>query len=154
MEFEVEYNKYKNDMYRLAYSYTLNRQDAEDIIQKSFIQLYNNFDKFSDSENIKHWLVVVTINQCKNLTISHWKNKIFYPENLEDYDTSYQDNYTLIYSTISKLKKSYRIPFYLNLIYGYTSKEIANIMGLTEGTIKMRIKRAKETLKLFWEENK
>ncbi len=152
MKFETEYNKYKDDVYRLAYSYTLNKQDAEDVLQKAFFQLYKNLYKFSDSESIKHWLVVVTINQCKNSLISSWKNKVIHPDNIENYDISISSNYTLIDSVLSKLKKTYRIPFYLNLMYGYTSKEIANVMNLTEGSVKMRLKRAKEILKSELEE--
>jgi len=152
MQFEEEYNKYKDDVYRLAYSYTLNRQDAEDILQKSFLQLYKNFDRFADSESLKHWLVVVVVNQCKNSFLSSWKNKVIHPEDLQQYDKSTSCSYTLVLETFSKLKKAYRIPLYLNLMYGYTSKEIGSIMNVTEASVKMRLKRAKDILRTEWEE--
>lgn len=153
MDFETEYNKYKNDVYRLAYSYTVNKQDTEDILQKVFIKLYYNLNKFTDSEKIKHWLIIVTINQCKNSLGSYWKRKIIHIKDNDIDNISSTSNYTLIYSYFSKLKKDYRIPLYLNIICGYTSKEIADIMSTTDASIKMRLKRAKEILKLELEEN-
>lgn len=153
MQFEIEYNKYKDDVYRLAYSYTLNRQDAEDILQKTFLQLYKNIHKFSNTESLKHWLIVVTVNNCKNILISSWKNKVIHPEDFQALDKENITNYSLVASVMSKLKKSYRIPFYLSLIYGYTTSEIAGIMNLTDAAVKMRLKRAKEILKMEWEEN-
>ncbi len=152
MQFETEYNKYKNDVYRLAYSYTLNQQEAEDILQKTFLQLYKNIHKFSNSESLKHWLIVVTINQCKDSFLSCWKKKVISTEDLHNYDESTSSNYILINSYLSKLKKIYRLPFYLNLIYGYASGEIANMLNVSESTIKMRLKRAKECLKKELEE--
>ena len=68
---------FKNDIYRLAYSYTKNFSDTDDIVQSVFIKLYKNFDKFADDTSIKKWLTKVTINECRTLFLSAWKRKVF-----------------------------------------------------------------------------
>ena len=54
--FDNIFNKYYKDVFRLAYSYTLNKSDSEDITQKVFTKLYENINKFkSDDDNVKKW---------------------------------------------------------------------------------------------------
>ena len=72
--FKNIYFLYKNDVYRLAYSYTRNKIDAEDITQKTFIKLYKNFDKL-DMDTIKNWILKVTSNECKNFLLTPWKDR-------------------------------------------------------------------------------
>lgn len=70
------FKKYHNDVYRLAYGYTLNFQDAEDIMQQTFIKLYKNINKLKqDEEYTKKWLFKVASNQSKDLLKSFWKKK-------------------------------------------------------------------------------
>ena len=71
------FNLYKNDIYRFIYSYTKNLYDADDILQSVFIKLYkhqNLFNKLNDE--IKKWLIKVSINECKNLFLSFWRKNV------------------------------------------------------------------------------
>ena len=72
IEFQRIYNLIKNDIIRLAYAYTKNISDSEDITQEVFIKLYENMNKFINEtdENVKKWCIKVTVNKCKNLFIS------------------------------------------------------------------------------------
>lgn len=83
-EFKRIYNLFKNDIYYLAYSYTKKFDDTDDILQNVFVKLYkNNKIIQQDDNNIKKWLVKVTINECKSLFLSNWKKKI---RHFKDYE--------------------------------------------------------------------
>jgi len=146
------FDKYQCDVYRLIYSYTLNVQDTEDILQRTFIKLYRNIDKFNSSnEDVKKWLFRVAINDSKNMLKSMWRMK---KVNLEDYDNiagADKDNNNLLKS-LNHVGIKYRVPLYLYYFEGYSIKEIAELMNLSESGIKSRLKRGKEKLKKEMEE--
>ncbi len=153
MEFEQIYKTYYKDVYRLAYSYVLNKQDAEDIMQKSFLKLYKNIKKVNNSSNdIKKWLFRITINDCKDLLRTFkFKTLSFVNEeniiNNEDYTKN-----DLIYF-LKSIPLNYRVPLFLHYYEGYNVKEIAKIMHKSESSIKMRLSRGREILKKEMEEN-
>ena len=64
-DFEKIYFEYKEDVYRLAFAYTQNIYDAEDITQKVFVKFFKNINKL-ESDNIKHYLLKITSNECKD----------------------------------------------------------------------------------------
>ena len=147
IEFQRIYNLIKNDVIRLAYAYTKNIPDSEDITQEVFIKLYENMNKFINEtdENVKKWCIKVTVNKCKNLYVSSWKKKIrlFFNsqinEDLNDY--------------LFRLPDKYRIVLVLYFYEGYKIQEIATILNKKESTIKQHLKRGKEQLeKLLKEE--
>ena len=59
--------KYMDTLYRVAYSYTKSHADAEDVTQDVLIQLYRTDKVFESETHLKHWLIRVTVNQCKML---------------------------------------------------------------------------------------
>lgn len=154
-EFVEIFNLYKNDVYRLAYSYTKCYSDSDDITQSVFIKLYKNFNRLNTKENIKNWLMKVTVNECKTLFLSAWKNKIL-PFTEKEENTLYQEEHKNdILQVLLELPKKYRIVMYLYYYEGYKIKEIANILNISETSIQTRLSRArnklKEMLKGEWE---
>ena len=133
-EFIRTYNNLKNDIYRLALSYTKNRSDAEDITQEVFIKVYKNYSFFKDEEHLKKWCIKVTINKCKNLFFSSWKKKISYITSKEENNCYSSDNTSLdnLLEAIFKLRKKYRLVIFLYYYQGFKIKEIANILHIRE----------------------
>lgn len=150
-KFEKIYNLYKLDVYRLAFSYTQNQNDAEDITQKVFIKLYNNLKKLRNDEE-KFWLLRVTANECKNFFNSVWnKKRITSP--LEELNISNDEkDYLLLYSSLQKIPKKYRICIHLYYFYGYNLNEISKILNINVNTVKTRLSRSKKILKSEMEE--
>lgn len=75
--FDEIYQLYTKDIYRLSYSYVLNKVDTEDITQKTFYKLYKNKKILSlPNEEVKRWLFRVCVNESKDLLKSPWK-KLF-----------------------------------------------------------------------------
>lgn len=143
------FNLYKNDIFRLAYSYTKNISDSEDITQNVFVKLYKHEDMFNNLDSdIKRWLVTVTINECKTYLLSTWKRKIFYltekEENILSQQTNSSDN---LLEQILKLPKKYRTIIFLYYYEGYKIKEISKILKMSETNIQTILSRARKKLK-------
>lgn len=144
--FDKIFNKYYKDIFRLAYSYTLNKSDSEDITQKVFIKLYGNIDKFkSDDDNVKKWLFKIASNECKNFRKSFWVKNITVNDELLNVNSFNIDNDLL--NSLMHLSFKYRIPLYLYYYEGYSIKEISLILNKTENCIKQRLKRGREVLR-------
>ena len=140
------YEQYYKDVYRLIYSYLLNKQDTEDILQKTFTKLYKECYKFHGVDsNVKKWLFKVAINEVNDYFKLFWnKNKTYINmESISNVKNS-DNEITLL---VASLEKQYRLPIYLYYYEGYNISEIAKIMNKTETCIKTRLKRAKEKLK-------
>lgn len=145
-EFIYLFNLFKNDIYRLAYSYTGNYSDADDVTQAVFIKLYRRIDKFDSDINVKKWLVKVTINECKTLFLSSWKRKIVpFKEKEENITLKENDNSILL--AIMELPKKYRLVIFLYYYENFKIKEIANILKKNENTVKTNLARARGLLK-------
>ena len=71
-EFVTFAEKYMDTIYRVAYSWTKNSHDANDVTQDVLIQLYKTTKEFESDSHIKNWLIKVTVNQCKMLFRSPW----------------------------------------------------------------------------------
>ena len=148
--FEI-YEKYKNDIYRLAISYTKNKNDSEDIVQNTFLKYYKNIDKI-ENDKIKNWLIKVAINECKNLFFKSWYKKVrFFKEDEEQSIPSYKNKKI---EEIFNLPKKYRIVIHLYYYENYNVKEISEKLKISESNVKQRLHRARIILREEMEESK
>lgn len=145
-EFRYLFNLFKNDIYRLAYSYTGDYGDADDVTQAVFIKLYKRIDKFDSDINVKKWLIKVTINECKTLFLSTWKRRIV-PLTEKEENISLKENDNSILLGIMELPKKYRLVIFLYYYENFKIKEIANILKKNENTVKTNLVRARGLLK-------
>lgn len=74
-EYEHIANKYMNAIYKIALNACKNKADAEDVVQNTFIKLWNQSRKFENEEHIRKWLIRVTINECNSLLRTPWKKR-------------------------------------------------------------------------------
>lgn len=141
------FNLYKNDIYRLAYSYTKNISDSDDITQNTFIKLYNHIDILNNQDqDIKKWLIKVTINECKTFLLSSWKKKIiaFTEKEENTLSTTLPDNYLL--EAILQLPKKYRTIIFLYYYENYKIKEISEILNISVTNIQTILSRARKKI--------
>lgn len=142
------FNLYKNDIYRLAYSYTKNISDSDDITQNTFIKLYNHVDILNNQDlDIKKWLIKVAINECKTFLLSSWKKKIiaFTEKEENTLSTTLPDNDLL--DAILQLPKKYRTIIFLYYYENYKIKEISDILNISVTNIQTILSRARKELK-------
>ena len=137
------FQNYKNDVYRLAVSYTHSIQEAEDVCQTVFLKLMEQKSIKPGKE--KAWLMQVTANQCKSLLRSaRWKKTEPLGEETVSFD---EQEYEYICAAVMKLNPGYRAVVYLYYCEEYSTKEIAKLLKIKESTVTTRLSRARRILK-------
>ena len=155
MEIDIEaaVRRYGDMVLRLAYVNTKNMTEAEDIFQEVFLKLFRYQNSIDCEEHLKSWLIRVTINQCRDYTASPWykftrafgeseevrdagAEKVFEESGAESYVTE----------AVMHLPVKYRQVIHLFYYEDYSIKEIAEILGEKEATIKTKLGRGRKIL--------
>ncbi len=151
-EFSEMYEKYKNILYRVAFTYVKNNEDVEDILQEVFLKRIYQENEFESEEHEKRWMIRVTVNMSKNYLKSFWnRNKLTIDELVESscvLQWQLDETEKELFSEIMKLPDKQRIAIYLHYYEGYSCKEIADILKCGESAVKMRLQKGRELLKL------
>lgn len=143
--FEETYNKYKNTVYSVIFNYVRNIDDASDLTQDVFLKLLDCSVEFENDEHLKAWLIRVSINHSKNHL--RFRNK-FSDEEIPElpYIDDNQENQELLRLVMS-LPTKYSVPLHLFYYEDYSIKQIGDMLGSPESTIKIHLKRGREKLK-------
>lgn len=136
--------KYSDMVYRIALTRTKSIENAEDIFQEVFMKLSEKDPKFEGEEHLKAWLIRVTINLSKNSNSSTWNRKV---TNLSEDVKFENEEESNVFEIVNDLPQNYRTVIYLFYYEGYKTKEIAQMMKKSEGTIKTWLFRARNELK-------
>lgn len=147
-EFIRIFNLFKNDVYRLTYSYTNNISDSDDITQNVFVKLYKHSEVLElDDISIKKWLFKVAINECKTLLLSSWRKKIIPFTEKEENILYAKINDNSVLEGVMQLPKKYRLVIFLYYYENYNIKEISEILNLTVTNVQTILYRARDKLK-------
>ncbi|MCL4547413.1 MAG: sigma-70 family RNA polymerase sigma factor [Bacteroidetes bacterium] len=130
---------------------------VDDISQDVFISIYHKLNDFRFESKFTTWLYRITVNKCRDYLRKKRVRSIFVP--IKDSDTEYGtgpfsenvDVPQLVRSAIDKLPEKLKVPLVMRDIDGLSYKEIADQLGTEVGTIKSRIFRARESLKVILE---
>ena len=141
-------DQYADTIIRIAFQYTKNRTDAEDITQDVFISLMKQ-PPFKTEEHLKAWLIRVTINKSKDYLRATKRRNTLPLDNFADILSKEEK---LALDELNELPDKDHDLIYLFYFEEYTSKEIAKILGIEEVTIRKRLSRARGKLKKLLEE--
>ena len=143
--------KYSDMLYKICIVILCNEQDVQDAIQDTFCRYLEKKPDFYDEEHRKAWLIRVATNICRDMirfrirhpkiSIDDMANTLVAPEQKE----------TL--KELLELPVRQKTVIYLHYVEGYHIKEIADILGITEGAVKMRLRRGREQMRLSWKES-
>ena len=138
-------DKHGNRILRLAYSYVHNMEDSEEILQDVLIKLLNSAPVFESSEHEKAWILRVTANLSKN-RIEY--NKLRDTDELnEELVAEKKEDLSFIWEAVRSLPENYREVIHLFYEEGYSTDEIADLLGESGANIRTRLKRARTKLK-------
>jgi RNA polymerase sigma factor (sigma-70 family) len=149
IEFQHKLVGLESSLERFAYSLTLNREDAKDLLQETYLKALTYRDKFVHNDNFKAWTYTI----MKNTFINNYRRNVrqnTYRDNtkdayflnhpkavgFDDPDSAYSTNE--LTHTLNNLEDEFRIPFKMHN-EGYKYKEIADELNLNIGTVKSRI---------------
>jgi RNA polymerase sigma factor (sigma-70 family) len=143
------YEKYKRAMYTLAYRITGDFESANDVLQDAFVKVFRGLPSFRGESTLGAWIKTIVVRTAYSYLR---KEKIF----LEDIDTvqnqlkvdwgHYLDTEYLEKAILS-LPEGYRAVFVLIEVEGYTHKEVATLLGISEGTSKSQLFYSKKRLR-------
>ena len=156
-QFEELYAQYADDVLRMAYFYLADKQKAEDVCQDVFVKLYTRGEAIAPGCE-KAWLLRVTVNCCRDLWRSAWlKRVVLGAPTLEiipaQEDTIEQrEEKAELMRAIYKLPVQFRETILLHYYQGLGIAEIAQMLGLPEGTISSRLSRARKKLESLLKE--
>ena len=141
------YTEYGDRLYAAAFNICRQRQDAEDAVQEALLRLFRTEKEFASGEHIKAWLIRVTINVAKSMYTSFWhKNRVAYEEYMDEIAFADEADRDLMEVVLS-LPEKYRIIVHLYYYEGYKTREIAEILQLSENTVKTRLVQSRKILK-------
>lgn len=147
-EFEIIMRRQINSVLRLACSYLKCRAEAEDCAQEVFLKLYCTDISFGSEKEERAWLLTVTANICKNRLRSPWFSRRADMEIPEDMASDLPDEEKSALSEVMKLPEKHRTPVHLFYCEEYSVREISEITGIKESTIRTRLQRGRELLRL------
>ena len=154
--FRILVLKHKDKVRNLVFLTIGNRELVDDVSQEVFISVFNKLKFFRFESQFTTWLYRITVNKCKDHLRKIKIRSIFVPIKDSDEDiggfSRPSDNIDVkevVHSAIDKLPEKLKIPLVMREMDGLSYKEIADQLNCEVGTIKSRIFRARETLKIF-----
>lgn len=137
---------YKDAMYSILYRFLGNVQDAEDALQEGFVKVFTKIESFSGNSTLGAWMKTIFIRTA----LEKIRKRVYYSDIEEATNESmvFDDELTgeLLEKAILTLDEGYRSIFLMVEVEGYKHREVAEIMGISEGTSKSQLSRAKKKL--------
>lgn len=151
--FDSIYNAYASGMYAICLRYLRCEDDAKDVLQESFIKIYNARESFDTTKPIGAWIKTITIRTALNHIKHNYKMVLVEDENVFNQienpveHSSSSDLKTKLKQILNQLPEGYRTVFNLYAVENLTHKEIAEYLGIKEGTSKSQYSKAKRMIK-------
>lgn len=147
------YDRYCRKMMAICMRYAKSTPEAEDILQEGFIKIFKSINSFRSEAKLETWITRIMINTALN---SH-RQKLYMLPMVDVNDIHLQEadgvnlsdfNLSELISFVQSLPDGCRIVFNLFAIEGYSHKEIAEMLTISEGTSKSQYNRAKSLLRI------
>ena len=145
-ELEEVMGRYETMVFRLAYSYTRSRSDAQDLCQEVFLRYYCRRPIFASEEHRRAWLLRVTANRCKSHLSSWWVRRTV---PLDDRISMPEPEYLELDEALRRLPEKDRLVIHLFYYEDCSTREIAKLTRSTEGAVRTRLTRARQQLGRF-----
>jgi RNA polymerase sigma-70 factor (ECF subfamily) len=147
MQYEL-YQRFAPKMFGVCLRYAGNTEEAEDILQEGFIKVFRKISSFRGEGSFEGWIRRIFVNTA----IEHFRRKTYLQPITEKEENTVEAQYLTILdslaekdiiSLVQQLSPGYRTVFNMYVVEGYTHKQIADMLGISEGTSKSQLSRAK-----------
>ena len=142
------YERFAPKMYGVCLRYAANNEEAEDILQEGFIKVYKKISSYRGDGSFEGWIRRIFVNTA----IEHFRKKNYLQPITEQEESTIEGKYVSVLDSLAEkdiiqlvqqLSPGYRTVFNMYVVEGYTHKQIADILGISEGTSKSQLSRAK-----------
>ncbi len=148
---EELYRRFSPRMYAVCLRYAGSSEEAEDILQEGFIKIFKKLNSFRGDGSFEGWIRRIFVNTA----IEHFRRKRYLQPVTEKEENTIEGKYLSVLDDLAEkdilelvrqLSPGYRTVFNMYVVEGYTHKEIGDILGISEGTSKSQLSRAKVIL--------
>ncbi|MBN2272761.1 MAG: RNA polymerase sigma factor [Bacteroidales bacterium] len=145
------YDTFKSRMFGICLRYAGNYDDAQDILQDGFLKVFEKIDQFEFRGAFEGWIRKIMVNKALERFRTNYQ-VININDNLKEVDNEYTGDFSSdidareLIRFVQELSPRYRTVFNLYAIEGYSHKEIGEMLGITEGTSKSNLSRARDIL--------
>jgi RNA polymerase sigma-70 factor (ECF subfamily) len=141
---------YMDDLYRYGYWLSGSHAVADDLVQETLVRAWRSMDKLNDAKAVKGWLLTILRRENARRFERKRPQESSIPTeelaaNREDYDTSTEA--FVLRQALDRLPADYREPLLMQVIYGYSQKEIAAHLGISVAGAGTRLFRAREKMR-------
>jgi len=158
--YEIIVRRFNPFLYKIGRSYNYNHEDTQDLMQETFIDAYKSLLQFEGRADFKTWIIRIMMNNCyRKREKASFKNEIMQDAN--EYSTPMFSNKNndidkiiqnrelrhIIENALRKIPFDYRMVFSLREITGLNVSETAEMLGISETNVKVRLNRAKTMLR-------
>jgi RNA polymerase sigma factor (sigma-70 family) len=142
------YDRFAPKMYGVCLRYAGNAEEAEDILQEGFIKVFRKIESFRGEGSFEGWIRRIFVNTA----IEYYRKKTYLQPITEHEEATIEGNLLSvldnlaekdIINLVQQLSPGYRTVFNMYVVEGYTHKQIAELLGISEGTSKSQLSRAK-----------
>lgn len=158
--FELLIRRYNSVLYKIARSYGFNHQDAQDLMQDTHVSAYENLKQFEGRSAYRTWISKIMIHKCHYRIKYGYKKYEVSDEKITEENQplhmnagTLPDGYSvnkelgfILENSLDKLPMLYRNVFVLRELEGFSTKETADLLDITEVNVKVRLNRAKTLL--------
>ncbi|WP_341302704.1 sigma-70 family RNA polymerase sigma factor [Lysinibacillus sp. FSL H8-0500] len=144
----IEQEQHK--LYRMAYVYVQNENDAIEVFQQTIIRAYEGLPQLKEPRYFATWLTRIMINCCKTYMAKKNTIQLVEPQSLADLNSTsptYIEEELDLWQALCQLKDKYKTVLLLRFYQDYSVKDIAVILQCPEGTVKTHIRRGLQTLR-------
>jgi RNA polymerase sigma-70 factor (ECF subfamily) len=139
------------DVYRYAYWLCKNQPLAQDLVQETFLRAWRSLDSLQNDKAAKAWLFTILRRENARLYERYRPDLVDIEDQaIAESDSEEPENKMdreLLHNAINRLESDYREPLLLQVVGGFSGKEIADILGLNNNTVMTRLFRARSKLK-------
>ena len=148
---EELYRRFSPRMYAVCLRYAGSAEEAEDILQEGFIKIFKKLESFRGEGSFEGWIRRIFVNTA----IEHFRRKRYLQPVTEKEENTIEGKSLSaldglaekdILALVRQLSPGYRTVFNMYVVEGYTHKEIGDMLGISEGTSKSQLSRAKVIL--------
>jgi RNA polymerase sigma-70 factor (ECF subfamily) len=159
--FAALFERFQDRLYDLAWAILRDGAEAEDAVQDTFLRVFERIDRYRGASSFETWLVAVAVNVCRDrlrrrqvrraLSLD-WLSPGWLPRILgrgEDPAAAalQREQRRSLWDTVERLDQRHRLPLILRYHYGLSCGEVAQALGLTTGTVYVRLSEGRHRLR-------
>lgn len=143
--FSDMYEKCSKSVYGVCLMYLKNKDDAEEAVSESYVRLMGNAPSFESEAHAKSYLMRTAVNICKNYLKSGWRKHTIQDEDVLMYMTTPTEQ--TVMNEVLSLPPKYRVIIYMHYYAGYSTREIADMMNISQSAVLSRLSRGRNKLR-------